>query len=73
MQPIGAHGGEVMYFWSVCFKGELGFMNCDYIYMCVVNKQFELIEFVLNPFICLLLDRCVYVMYVVVWSCLVLL
>ena len=48
MQPIGAHGGEVMYFWSVCFRGELGFLNCDDICMCVVNKQFELLEFVFN-------------------------
>ena len=27
------------------FRGELGFMNCDDICMCVVYKQFELIEF----------------------------
>ena len=30
---------------SFCFRGELGFRNCDYIGMCVVNKQFELLEF----------------------------
>ena len=29
VQPIGAHGGEVMYFGCVCFKGEFGFLNCD--------------------------------------------
>ena len=46
VQPIGMHGGEVMYFVCVCFKGELGFRNCDDICMCVVNKQFELLEFV---------------------------
>ena len=46
MQPIGTHGGEVMYFGCVCFRGELGFLNCDDICMCVVNKQFELLEFV---------------------------
>ena len=40
MRPIGAHGGEVMYFGS-----ELGFLNCDDICMCVVNKQFELLQF----------------------------
>ena len=45
VQPIGTHGGEVMYFGCVCFKGELGFLNCDDICMCVVNKQFELLEF----------------------------
>ena len=42
------HGGEVMYFCWVCFRGELGFLNCDDIYMCVVNKQFELLEFVFD-------------------------
>ena len=26
--------------------GELGFLNCDDVCMCVVNKQFELLEFV---------------------------
>ena len=31
---------------GVCFRGELGFLNCDDICMCVVNKQFELLEFV---------------------------
>ena len=30
---------SVMYFWCVCFRGELGFLNCDYVCMCVVNKQ----------------------------------
>ena len=28
--------------------GELGFLYCDDIYMCVVNKQFELLEFVFD-------------------------
>ena len=46
VQPVGMHGGEVMYFGCVCFRGELGFLNCDDICMCVVNKQFELLEFV---------------------------
>ena len=45
MQPVVAHGGEVIYFWRVCFRGELDFLNCDDICMCVVNKQFELLEF----------------------------
>ena len=48
VQHIGKHGGEVMYIWCVCFRGELGFLNCDDIYMCVVNKQFELLEFVFD-------------------------
>ena len=48
MQPIGTHGGEVMYFWCVCLRGEFGFLNCDDICMCVVNKQFEFLEFVFD-------------------------
>ena len=27
------------------FRGELGFLNCNDICVCVMNKQFELIEF----------------------------
>ena len=50
VQPIRIHGGEVMYFVFVCLRGELGFLNCNDICMCVVNKQFELFEFVLIPF-----------------------
>ena len=45
-QPIGAHGGKVMYFGCFGFRGKLGFLNCDDVCMCVVNKQFELLEFV---------------------------
>ena len=26
------------------FRGELGFLNCDGICMCVVNKQFEILR-----------------------------
>ena len=48
VQPIGTYGGEVMYFGCVCFRGELGFLNCDDICMWVVNKQFELLEFVFD-------------------------
>ena len=44
MQPIGAHCCEVMYFGCFGFRGELGFLNCDDVCMCVVNKQFELLE-----------------------------
>ena len=46
MQPIGAHCCEFMYFGCFGFRGELGFLNCDDVCMCVVNKQFELLEFV---------------------------
>ena len=35
VQPIGAHGGEVMY-----FRGELGFLNYDDICMCVVSNAY---------------------------------
>ena len=34
VQPIGAHGGEVMYFGCFWFRGELGFLDCDDICMC---------------------------------------
>ena len=37
-----------MYFRCVCFRSELGFLNCDDICMCVVNKQFELLEFIFD-------------------------
>ena len=50
VQPIGSHCCEVMYFGCVCFRGELGFLNCDDICICVVNNLFELLEFVLIPF-----------------------
>ena len=46
VQPIVAHCCEVMYFGCFDFRGELGFLNCDDICICVVNKQFELLEFV---------------------------
>ena len=37
---------EVMCFGCFDFRGGLGFLNCDHVCMCVVNKQFELLEFV---------------------------
>ena len=37
-----------MYVVCFCFRGELGFLNCDDICMCVVNKQFELLGFVFD-------------------------
>ena len=48
MQPIGSHCCEVMYFGCFGFRGELGFLNYDDVCMCVVNKQFELLEFVFD-------------------------
>ena len=63
------------------FKGELGFLKCDDICMCVVNKQFVLLEFVFDSiyvdmsmimFISLLLlGLCPCGVSVVMWSCLV--
>ena len=44
--PIGTHGVEVMYLGVFAFRGELGFLNCDDICMCVMNKQFELLKFI---------------------------
>ena len=35
-----------MYFGCFGFRDELGFLNCDDVCMYVVNKQFELLEFV---------------------------
>ena len=35
-----------MYFGCFGVRGELGFLNWDDICMCVMNKQFELLEFV---------------------------
>ena len=48
VQSIGTHGGEVMYFGCVCFRDDLGLLNCYDIGMCVVNTQFELLEFVFD-------------------------
>ena len=38
VQPIGSHCCEVMYFGCFGFRGNLGFLNCDDVCMCVVNK-----------------------------------
>ena len=81
VQPISSHGGEVMNFGCVCFKGELGFLNCDDICTCVMDKQLELLELFLIPFMLtcsmtiflslLLLSLCPWVVSVVMWSSLV--
>ena len=46
VQPIGSHCCEVMYFGCFGIRGVLSFLNCDDVGMCVVNKQFELLEFI---------------------------
>ena len=74
VQPISAHGGEVMLFESFCFWDELGFLNLDDICMCVVNKQFEFLEFVFNSvYVDLKYNEsmCACVVCVVMWSSLV--
>ena len=66
MQPIGTHGGEVRYFGCICFRGEVGFLNCYDIYMYAVTKQFERLEFVFDSvYVDLQYDE-----PVVMWSCL---
>ena len=71
----------VKYAGCVCFRGELGFLECDDICMCVVNKQLKLLELVLIPFMfsysmmrfisLLLLGLCPCGVSVVMWSSLV--
>ena len=70
-----------MYFGCFCFKDELGFLNCDDICMCVVNKYFDHLEFVFKTVygdlkyneivLLLLLGLCACVVCVVMWSSLV--
>ena len=69
MRPIGAHGGRVMYFGSFCFRGELSFLKCDDVCMCVVNKLFQLIEFVLNSVYIDLQYNEIYLSYTVEFVC----
>ena len=42
-QPV-PHCCEVTYFGCFGFKGELVFLNCDDVCMCVLNKQFDLLR-----------------------------
>ena len=37
-----------MYCWCVCFRSEHGLLNCDDICMRVMNKQFQLLKFVVD-------------------------
>ena len=77
VQPIVAHCCEVMYFGCFDFRGELGFLNCDDVCMCVVNNQFQLLESVsesvyvdlrmMRFLSLLLLCLCVCVVFVVRW------
>ena len=59
-----------MYFGSLGFRDELSFLNCDYICMCVVNKQFELLEFVFDyVYVDLLYDE-IYLTFTAGYVCL---
>ena len=74
VQPVGAHCFGIM--------GEIGFLYCDDVCMCVVNEQFELLECVFVPFMLncsmmrflslLLLGLYPCVVYVGMWSSLLL-
>ena len=35
VRPIGAHDDQVMYFGSFCLKGDIGFLNCDDLGLCL--------------------------------------
>ena len=48
MQPVGVYSDEVMYLVIICFRGELDFLDCNDICMSVMNKQFEVLEFVFD-------------------------
>ena len=48
VHPNGVHGGKVMYFVMFCFRGDICFLNCDDICICVVNKHFGLLKFVFD-------------------------
>ena len=65
-----------MYFGCFGFRGELGFLNCNDVCMCVVNKKFGVLKFVFESVYVdmqygflslLLLGRCVCVVLVVLW------
>ena len=44
VQTIVAHCCEIMYFGCFDIRGELVFLNCDDVCMCIVIKQLELLE-----------------------------
>ena len=81
VQPIVAHCCEVMYFGCFDLMGELGFLNCDDVCMHIVNKQFELLEFVFESVnvdlqsdeisLAFTAGLCVCVVSVVMWESLV--
>ena len=44
---LSLHTAVKLCTFGVCFRSEHDFMNCGDICMCVVNKQFEVLEFFL--------------------------
>ena len=50
VQPISAHCCEVMYFGCFGFRGVLGFLNCDDVCMCVMNKHLSSSSLFMSPF-----------------------
>ena len=75
VQPISTHGGDVMYFGCVCFRGELGFLNFDNI-CSLSSSSLYLILFMLTCSMMrflslLLLCLCPCGVSVVMWSSLV--
>ena len=75
VRTVGAHCCELMYFWCVYFRDEIGFLNCDDICIRVVNKQFELLEYVFDSVYFDLqndeMGLCPGVVSIVMWSSLV--
>ena len=67
VQPIVVHCCEALYFGCFDFRDELGFLNCDDVCMCVVNKQFELTCSMMRFLSLSLLGMCACVVFVVLW------
>ena len=74
--PIIAPCCEVMYFGCFDFRGELGFLNCDDVCMCVGISSLSSSSLFLSPFmltcsmrflLLLLLGLCACVVFVVMW------
>ena len=67
VQPIGSHCCEVMYFGCFGFRGELGFLNCDDVFLIPFMLTCSMMRFLSL----LLLGLCPSVVSVVICSSLV--
>ena len=77
VQHIVAHCCKVMYFGCCDFRGELGFLNCDDVCMCVGISSLSSSSLFMSPFMLncsvmrflslLLLGLCACVVFVVLW------